>query len=278
MQETFDSFQTSDGLKIHTVAWLPDSTPKAVVLVVHGIAEHSGRYRHVGEFLANRGYAVYALDHRGHGKSEGVRVYFDSFDQLAGDLERYFERVRTAHPALPMYILGHSMGSLITLLFTLRHQGELAGMISSGTPISLDQSLPVPLIALSGFVRNLAPKLALIALDVKAISTDPAVVAAQKADPLCYHGLMPIGTITAMVETGRKVREQVNTLRLPLLILHGQADKLTPPPGSQFIMDKAGSPDKTLKFYPGMYHEIVNEVDKATVLNDIATWLDSHTR
>jgi acylglycerol lipase len=170
------------------------------------------------------------------------------------------------------------MGALVGLLFTLRHQEKLAGFISSGTPILLHSVVPAPLQGVLSVVQNLLPKAYLIPLDVNAISRDKEVVASQIADPLVVHRPLPLRTIYRLVERGKEAEAQLSTLRLPLLVLHGEADTITPPAGSPRIMEKAASSDKTLKLYPGMYHEIVNEIGKEEVLADIGNWLDAHIK
>ncbi|MDX1995430.1 MAG: alpha/beta hydrolase [bacterium] len=278
MRETTSSFTNLDGLKIHTISWLPQAAPKAAVLIVHGIAEHSARYRHVAEHLTGRGYAVYSFDHRGHGRSEGGRAYFDNFDQPVADVEQVFNQIKMEHPDLPIFVLGHSMGALVGLLFTLRHQEKLAGFISSGTPLLLYSIVPAPLRSILGVLQNLLPTAYLIPLDVNAISRDKTIVAVQKADPLVHHRPLPLRTIHRLIERAKEAEGQLGTLRLPLLILHGDADTITPPAGSPRLVEKAASADKTLKLYPGMYHEIVNEIGKEEVLADIGNWLDAHVK
>lgn len=276
MQHTTDTFQTTDGLNLHTVRWHPEGSPKAIVLIVHGIAEHSGRYQHVAEFLVNRGYAVHSLDHRGHGKSEGTRVYFDTFEQPVNDLERYFDGIYRYDSEHKIYLYGHSMGSLISLLFLLRRQVDAAGFISTGTPLTVDQQAPAVLRQMGGILNRLVPRLHLIPLNAGGVSRDPDVVAAYSHDPLVYHRAVRAGMAFGIARSSQTARERLNTLRLPMLILHGGADPLTPPSGSQYLFDNAGSPDKTLKIYPGLYHEVHNEPEKTGVLSDIAAWLDDH--
>src|SRR5690349_10513651 len=147
MQHNTGSFKTADGLNIHTESWLPDGESRAVVLISHGVGEHIGRYAHVAVRLVADGYAVYGLDHRGHGKSGGLRSYYDDLNDPVNDLKIYFDQIKTAQSGKKIFLYGHSLGSLIALLYTLRYQSELAGLISSSTPLEVESSQPKLLIA-----------------------------------------------------------------------------------------------------------------------------------
>ncbi len=186
---TTSSFQSSDNLKIHTASWLPDGDPKAIVLLVHGIAEHIGRYAHVAEFLTQQGYASYGLDHRTHGQSAGEpRVYITDFNQVVADLKQYFDAVKQANPGKRIFIYGHSMGSFIATLFTLHYQDELAGFVSSGSPLMVDKLFPPIVAQVGNIVSALIPTMRLIPLELSGISRDPAVIAAYNSDPFVYPG------------------------------------------------------------------------------------------
>lgn len=278
MQTNTSQFTTSDGFKIHTINWQPETetSPKAVVILVHGIAEHSGRYAHVAEKLVNEGYVVYSFDHRGHGHSEGVRGYFDSFEQPVSDLEAYFKQIKATHPDTKIFLIGHSMGSLLTTMFTLRHQDELAGWVSSGSPLTLDETVPSLLISIGKALQGITPKLPFAGLDPNAVSRDPATVQEHATDPLIYHGRVRVAMGIGIITHGQIVRESLNQLQLPILIMHGTGDTIAPPSGSKLLMERAGSEDKTLKLYDGLYHEIFNELERETVLADLLTWLNAH--
>ncbi len=269
-----DSFQTLDGLKIYTAAWLPEAAPKAIVLLVHGIGEHSGRYQHVAAFLNEGGYAVYALDHRGHGRSEGERAYFASFDQPVNDLKHYLDLIRQRHPHDKIFVYGHSMGALISLLFTLRHQRELDGLILSGAPLAVESTSSPLMVAAGGVLQRFLPKAPLPAIPPEYLSHDPAIVSDYAADPLNHHGAVYMRMGHHIVQGSRRVRARLPELTLPLLILHGAEDRICPPIASEWVYQQAGSADKTLRMYPALYHEIHNEPEKTAVLADIRNWLD----
>lgn len=274
-------FKTSDGLTLYTEYRLPDGDPKGVVLLVHGYAEHCGRYWHVIQRLVNGGYAVYTLDHRGHGKSEGTRAYIDTMDQFIDDLKLYFDRVKAdqASFAKPTkrFVLGHSMGALLGLAFTERYQSEIDGLVLSGAPVNADANVSPLMIALGNLLTRVAPKLPLLPMDKPGIlCSDPEVESAFGADPLNYTAPMRVRLGVELNKMARGVREHLSSLRLPILILHGADDIMVNPSGSQLAYDTVSSPDKTLKFYAGMRHEIMNEVGKEGVLDEIVAWLDRH--
>ncbi len=272
-----DHFQTRDGLTLYTEYRLPDDDPKAVVLLVHGYGEHSGRYQHVIARLVSGGYAVYALDHRGHGKSEGVRAYCDSMDQFVDDLKAYFDRVKAAQPVKPVFVVGHSMGALISLAFTLRYQDQLAGLVISGAPVIADANVSPFMVGLGKVLTRVVPKMHLLPTSPPGIlSRDPQIDVLWDSDPLTNKKPMRVRLGTEINRMAGEVREQLPDLKLPLLILHGAEDKLVNPAGSQLAYDRASSADKTLKLYPGMRHEIMNEIGKEGVLDEIVAWLDQH--
>lgn len=274
---TENSLTTPDGSTLYTINWQPAGTPRAIVLLVHGIGEHSRRYDHVAQALTAAGYAVYALDHRGHGRSSGARVNFKSFDEPVADLKLYFDTIRAQHPYLKIFLYGHSMGSLISTLFLLRYQELVSGFISSGSPLLIDTSVPAPVLAILRGLARLAPQLALLPVDSSTVSRDPAVVAAYDADPLVYHKRTQLGMLNKLVEAAIRARKLVHTLRLPLLVLHGAADPLTPLAGSQHLYDHADSADKTLKIIPNAFHEIHNEPEQNEVFAEMVAWLNARS-
>jgi acylglycerol lipase len=276
MPHKTDSFKTADGLNIFTESWLPDGDVKAVVLIVHGLAEYSGRYAHVAAKLNPAGYAVYGLDHRGHGKSDGLRAYFDSFEQPLNDLHQFLERVTAEQPGKPIFIYGHSLGALISLAFLLRYQAEFAGAVISGAPLEVEGSQSKMLISMGNVMNSIAPKMAITPLDSKWLSHDTAVVTDYDNNSLIHRGNVRVGMGYQIVHVSRDVKAHMAEIKLPILIIHGSEDRLCPLSGSTVLNQGVGSSDKTLKIYPGMYHEVHNEVEKETVLNDILAWLNAH--
>ena len=272
-----DNFQTKDGLTLYTEYALPQGDPKAVILLVHGYGEHSGRYQHVIARLTSSGYAVYTLDHRGHGKSEGVRAYCDYMGQFVEDLKVYFDRMKAAQPNKKRFVLGHSMGALISLAFTERYQSEIDTLAISGAPVNADANVSPALVWVGKILTRIAPKMHLLPSSGAGIlSRDPEIDIAWDNDPLTNKKPMRVRLGVELNNMAHDVRDHLADLRLPILIMHGTEDKLVNPSGSQLAYDNVSSIDKTLKLYPGMRHEIMNEIGKEAVLDDIVAWFDQH--
>ena len=245
------------------------------MVIVHGYAEHCGRYEYVGTWLTERGYAVEAFDLRGHGKSPGRRAFVRSVDEYLDDLRAVLSDVRSRHGDTPIFLLGHSMGGGIVTLYVIREQPDLAGVVLTGPAIRGRRSAPRPVLWLFRLVGRFLPKLRLTKLAAGDVSRDPEVVALYDADPLNYRRGMPAGTLVAMIEAGREMNDTFEKFALPLLVIHGSEDALTDPEGSRQLVERASSGDKQLKVYNGLYHEVLNEPEKDEVLSEIAHWLDA---
>jgi alpha-beta hydrolase superfamily lysophospholipase len=281
MKSEEDSFTgaggRAGGLRIYWQAWLPDEPPRALVLLLHGAGEHSGRYDHVADALIADGYAVYALDHRGHGHSDGPRAVLDRMASAVVDVETLRVLALDRHPQVPVYVLGHSMGGTVALAYALSHQrdaagGGLAGLILSG-PLAALEAAPAPMLLAGRVLSRLAPRLPLISIDASLVSRDPAVVEAYVQDPLVHHGKLPARTVGELAGTVARFPESVGILRLPTLILYGTEDRLAPPAGSQMLGERMGSEDLTVIAYPGLFHEIFNEPERDEVLAEVRDWL-----
>jgi acylglycerol lipase len=272
--EREDTFESAGGVKIFTRSWRPARTPRGVVAVVHGFNSHSGYYGWVAERLAARGLAVYALDLRGRGRSEGERFYVESFDDYVSDVAKLVELARSRDPGLPVFVLGHSAGGVVSCLYALGHQKELAGLICE----SFAYELPAPHVALAILegLSHIAPHAHVLALKNETFSRDPSAVAAMNADPLIANEVQPTKTVAAMVHADARLKREFSRITLPVLILHGTLDKDAKLSGSQHFYDAAGSPDKTLKVYEGSVHDLLNDLDKQTVMEDIQNWLAGH--
>jgi acylglycerol lipase len=267
-------FKGEGGLEIYWQAWLPEDDPRAVVVLAHGASEHSGRYAWTGEQLSARGYAVYAIDHRGHGKSAGGRAVIDRMDNAVEDLHTLVERARGAHPGRPLVLLGHSMGGCVALAYTEVHEDALDALVLSGPLAVLEAASPAQRIV-GRVLSAVAPSLGVVAIDSTAVSRDPQVVADYDEDPLNYHGKLPARTVTELAKAIEGFPEAVTRFRLPLLVMHGTADRLVPIAGGEMVAERAGSEDKTFKRYDGLFHEILNEPERQQVVNDMADWLDA---
>jgi acylglycerol lipase len=275
MQHSTGNFTNAHGDTIFTQAWLPDSPPRALILLAHGYAEHSERYTHVAAYLTDHGYAVYSLDHKGHGKSGGMPAMVKSIHEYVDDLTPYFERIRAENPGLPVFAYGHSMGSQISLLFALEHQDQLAGLITTGTVLKLPGANRITTPLLKNLSR-VFPTLPLVALAAEGISTDPDVVRCYRADPLVYHKRTRLAMAVALQTAADDIIRRMPDLRLPYLALHGSRDPIALPSGISYIRERSGAPDTTIKVYEGLYHEIHNEREQQQVFGDIVAWLDAH--
>lgn len=274
MQHREGSFQGKKNLKIYRQTWLPEKAAKASVVLVHGLGEHSGRYAHVAQQLVDAGCAVYALDHRGHGKSAGDRAVVDRFAHAVEDIDQVVELARREQRGKPLFMLGHSMGGALSLSYALRAGDKLSGLILSGPAVALDGAPPA-IKPLAKLLSVFAPKLGMFQIDPANVSRDPAVVADYAADPLNHHGKVPARTLAEIVKFVEILPAMLHAVSLPLLVMHGKDDKLAGVAGSEMVVKGVGSKDKTLKIYDELYHEIFNELpaDRARVFKDLRDWI-----
>jgi alpha-beta hydrolase superfamily lysophospholipase len=261
----------ASGLSIFFRSLRPKEKPRAVVIIVPGFNAHSGYYDWVAEQLVATGLAVYAVDLRGRGNSDGERFYVEKFEDYVSDVEAVVKVARSRDSNLPLFLLGHSAGGVVSCLYTLDHQPELAGLICE----SFAHELPAPDFALAVFkgLGYLAPHAHILHLPNERFSRDPKVVEAMNQDPLIAHETQPTRTMAAMVRADERLKKEFPLITLPVLILHGSEDKNTKPSGSQHFYDLAGSVDKTLKLYEGGFHDLLNDLDKRVVMQDIQDWI-----
>jgi len=272
---TTKKIKATDGTALHTISWLPEGDEfKGLIFIAHGYAEHSGRYDYVARTLVDAGYAVFSMDHRGHGKSEGERVYIKPFSDLVTDFTLYVEDIRKNYPNIPYIVLGHSMGSMIALKYALRHQNEMEGMILSGIAITADEMVATPIILLANLLKGIIPTVRLIPpLPSTALSVDESVQQNYDNDPLNDRGSWRIGSGASLLNAGKELRQEVSQLTLPLLIVHGEDDEIAPASGAKYVADNAQSQKIDLHIYPSYRHEILNEPIKDDVLATIVNWL-----
>ncbi len=266
-----EMFAGSGNVALFARSWRPEGQVRGVVVVVHGFMAHSGMYQWTAERFVALGLAVYAFDLRGHGRSEGDRFWVDDFADYVEDLGRFVALARSREPGAPTYVLGHSAGGIVASLYAVDHRAGLAGLISE----SLAFELPAPDFALAIMkgLDHVAPHLHVLSLNPEHFSRDPAFVEAMKKDPLVNHLPGPTHTLAALVRADARLRKSFPAISLPVLILHGLADKAAKPQGSQLFFDTVGSHDKTLKLYDGAFHDLLNDVDKERVMADITEWI-----
>jgi alpha-beta hydrolase superfamily lysophospholipase len=271
-QET--TFQSADGLQLQRYTWLPQGEPKALVAVVHGFGEHGRRYGNLVEALLPRGFAVASYDLRGHGRSPGPRGLILSWDEYRQDTQTFLELLGAEHPRPPLFLYGHSMGGLIALDYAIRRPEGLGGVIASAPAVGKPGISPF-LLLLSRILSKVWPRLSLpTKLDATAISRDPQVVEAYQQDPLVHDlGTPRLGT--ELAKTADWVQEHAPQLKLPLLVLQGEADRLVMPQDTRRFFDNAGSQDKTYHLVPGGFHEPHNDLDWRQTLEVVAGWLEA---
>jgi alpha-beta hydrolase superfamily lysophospholipase len=270
-------FVNNKGLEIYYQGWIPEGPPRGVIIIVHGLHEHSGRYNHVGSFFSDAGYAVYGLDFPGHGKSSGIRSYVDSFDDFTDTLQTFKDLVHGWHPSLPVFLMGHSLGGLIASVYLLDHQDQVQGAILSGSLVRVPDYVNDFTIRLGRTLSSVLPKFRILGIDIDGISRDPEVVQAYRDDPLVYTGKMTARISDAMNRGIDRLAREGSKVRLPLLLLHGSEDRLCDPAWSEYLRDLVSSPDKELHIYQGLFHEVYNEPEADMVFRDVLKWLEERT-
>jgi len=265
---------TKNGLYFR---YWPAENAKGVVLLVHGLGEHCQRYEHLAAHLNKAGYALSSMDLPGHGQSTGIRGHIDSFDDYQNAVLRLLKRTKAWHKNLPIFILGHSMGGLIATRLLLRYQNKFSGAMLSGAAIQSPQEPPAWQVAIIKLVAKLFPKAKMLALDASAVSRDPAVVKKYMDDPLISKEKLSAQFLVGMTDAMKECKDHAAQIDLSLKIMHGSADVMTAPAGSQFLHDTVSSNDKQLTMYQGLFHEIFNEPEGEDIFAEMVTWMDART-
>jgi alpha-beta hydrolase superfamily lysophospholipase len=270
------SFDGIGGVRIVYDVWTPEAQPvRGVVVLAHGYAEHARRYDHVAARFAEAGLITYAPDHRGHGRSGGKRVYLRDISEYTGDFHTLVGIAAAEHPDLPLIVVGHSMGGGIVFSYGAEHPGDYAAMVLSGPAVDAQDSVPPAKVVLAKVLGRIAPGFPVENLPADAVSRDPEVVAAYEADPLVHHGKLPAGIGRALISVGETMPKHAGAITAPLLVVHGEQDRLIPVQGSRKLIECVGSTDVHLKVYPGLYHEVFNEPEQALVLDDVTSWISA---
>jgi alpha-beta hydrolase superfamily lysophospholipase len=276
MEHKEGAFRGVGGLELYYQSWSPPQDPRGILAIVHGFGEHSGRYMNPVEHLVPQGFAVYGFDLRGHGRSPGQRGHVDAWGEYRGDVGAFLQTIADVEPARPLFLLGHSMGALIVLDYVIRHPEGLAGVIASGASIEPTGVAKPYLILLARLLSRIWPSFVLeIKLDTTALSRNPEVVRAYEEDPL-VHGKSSARWGTEALDTLEWLKAHPAELTIPLLVLHGEADRLGSADGARRFFEQVGSADKTLRMYPGGYHEPHNDLDYELVLSHLEEWMQSH--
>ena len=275
MKHEEGTFKSGDGLDLFYQSWLPDGEPKAVIVIIHGMGEHGGRYQHVVNGLVPKGYTIYAADHRGHGRSPGKRMFVSSWDDYLNDLDIFVKWVREQWTGRPFFLYGHSMGGNITLNYVLRHPDGYNGVIASAPAVGkLD--VPPILAFLSKVLSRVAPAMQVkTSLDPNDISRDPAEAAAYFPDPLVQGFATPRFGVE-IARAAEWAMAHAADFKPPLLMIHGDGDNIVNPAASRNFFAKVQQPDKKLIIYEGGVHESHNDIHRDQVIADVEAWLERH--
>jgi acylglycerol lipase len=253
---------------------VPSAAPRAVLVLVHGLADHGGRYQNLVNALVPAGYALYAIDQRGHGKSAGKRCCVRRFDDYVSDLDSFVDIVRKENPAGKIYLVAHSMGGIVATAYAEEHQDKLAGLILSAPALIAGASITKRDKQLARIISVLAPNLGVSKLDAGGISRDPMVVGAYLRDPLVYTGKISARLGAELLKAiEQTIPPKMPAISLPVLIMHGTADTLSDPQASKMLYERVSSKQKSLKYYAGFYHEIFNDPERELVFADLREWL-----
>jgi acylglycerol lipase len=267
--------RTQEGLQLYTQGWEPGGKVRAVICLLHGLGDHSGRYAHLARFLLPSGYAVMSFDLRGHGNSDGIRGHFPSIELVLQDVDELMAAARERYPDAPEFLYGHSLGGVLAINYVLRRKPELAGVVVTSPGLRTALENQKVKIALARLLVLFAPALTLpTGLEPHALSRDTKVVVDYVQDPL-VHDRASLAFANTMLEAIKWTYAHAEDFHLPLLMMHGTADQLAYFQGSQeFARQVQG--DCTLKLWDGLYHEIHNEPEKGDVFAYLLQWLDKH--
>lgn len=269
------TFTGVGGVEIVYDVWTPDVEPRAVVVLAHGYGEHARRYDHVAQRFGEAGLATYALDHRGHGRAGGKRVRVRHMKEFVSDFRELVGRARAENPGRKVIVLGHSMGGGIVFAYGVAHADDYDLMILSGPAIAAHTGVSKAKAVIGKAIGSIFPNLPIEAIDANHVSRDPKVVADYKADPLVYRGKVPAGIGKALLVVGEKMHLLAPGITAPLLVVHGEDDRLVAADGSRRLVEHVGSRDVELKVYPELFHEVFNEPERDRVLDDVVEWIVS---
>ncbi len=275
MEHNDGTFEGAGGLQLYHQSWTPEGAEQATLALVHGFGEHSGRYGNVVDYFTPRGYTVHAFDLRGHGRSPGIRGHVERWDMFRDDVRAFLALVRNQSPEAPLFLVGHSMGGLIVLEYVLRDPSGLSGVVASG-PLLAQAGVSPILMMVSKLLSAIWPSLTLdVGLEAAALSRDGAVVEAYVNDPL-VHGKGTPRLGTEIMRAYEWTQAHAAEMRIPCLILHGSADRLTSPEASRIFHERVTIEDKARKVYDGYYHEVFNDTGHEQVLSDVEQWIAGH--
>jgi alpha-beta hydrolase superfamily lysophospholipase len=269
------SFDGVGGVRIVYDVWTPEATPRGVIVLCHGYAEHARRYDHVVQRFGDVGLITYALDLRGHGRSGGKRVYLRDVSEYTGDFHTLVGIAAAENPDLPRIVLGHSMGGGVVFAYGVEHPDDYTAMVLSGPAVAAQDAVSPVMALIAKTLGKVFPGLPVQTLPADAVSRDPEVVALYESDPFVYHGKMPAGVARGFMKVGESMPKRASALTAPLLVVHGEQDKLIAVEGSHRLLECVASSDAHLKVYPELYHEVFNEPERDLVLDDVTSWIEA---
>ena len=265
-------FQAADGKRLFRRGWL-SARPRRVLVLVHGLAEHSGRYDHVGAWFAARDCVVHAYDQRGHGRSEGARGHARAFSELLDDLEAFLGLVRLEHPELPIMLVGHSMGGLVVASLLCERKPDVLGAVVSGAALAPPRGPSGLRLRAIGLLRRFSPDFYVpTGVDAADLSRSPDVAKGYAGDPLVFRRIT-VSFAGELMEALQRTAAAGFRVPVPMLLLHGEADRLCPARGSRLFHGQLRGPGHRLRLYPQLRHEIFNEPEHEQVFEDVLAWL-----
>lgn len=270
-----DAFiKTPDGLQLFMKLWRPEETPVANLVLIHGYAEHSGRYQEFAEWMNQRRIAVSAFDLRGHGRSSGRRAYIHSFENYLSDLTLFLERIAEIKESSPCFLFGQSMGGAIAANYVCFRSQRFNGLLLSAPALKPpDDVTSFKLIAARALTLFFPTMSVAPPIPADRLSRRVEAVQAYANDPLVYRGHWQSRTAVELIAAMIRARNAAAKLTLPLLLLHGNSDRVVPHSASGEFQERAGSKDKTFELYEGFYHELLHEPERETVFQDIYDWI-----
>lgn len=268
-----EKLRQPDGTGIHLRSWRPTTGPRAIIVICHGVNSHGGQYLWAGTRFAAAGYATYALDLRGRGKSDGQRFFVKDISDYVSDVDLVIRTARSRDPGLPVILLGHSAGGVVSTTYALDHQDQLAGLICESFAFRVPA--PAAVLAVVKGLSRVLPGLPVLKLKNRDFSRDPEAVRRLESDPLTKGEAQPAATVAALVRADERLAREFGRITLPVFILHGTHDKATVPAGSEQFARDAGSRDKTLKLYKGHFHDLLADTGKEAVMQDMLDWIDT---
>jgi len=271
-------FKTFDDIKLFEQSFIPELRPKGIIVILHGLTEHSGCYARVSKIFSKQRYSVHLFDLRGHGKSDGSLVFVDSFQDYLDDLSVFLEMVKKRYPKIPVFLFGQGMGGVISALNVLENRPEVRGLILSAAILDINKIIPQLSQKVFCILGRISPRWPLLKINPSDLSRNAEVVRDYENDPLVYHGKICARTYLELVKASRTLMKKCEEIKIPILILHGYEDRIAKYEDSKELHKKVGSSDKTLKLYKNFSHLLLFEPEAEKVIQDIIQWTDSHVR